>query len=734
MNRIRTALKNNTGSSLVIVIVAIAFVGILGATIMWMSLNNYFMKTTDAKHKESFYAAETVLEQVVAGVQKEASDAIETSYRNVLQNYSSMTESERGERFRVNYLNLVQDGLKGAADDEYDIEKLKGYVDSNLLNDPVRRRSLTGTGKMTKYDTYIVLEGLQLEFEDDEGYMSIITTDLKVSMPEIDFTQSSSMPDIFDFCIVANQSLVSKMAGGEKANVNGCIYGGEEGIVLTGDWTIQKADMVVTDAAIVLDAQNAKLTIGNEDEDDVPMVWAENLVINYGEATLNAKTYIADDMTIGGNGVKATLKQEYYGYGNSLSEANKSSAIVVNGLNSTLDMSELNKLLIAGHSYIGTSKAVSEEAQALHPNPEYANNADILMGESIAVKGNQIAYLVPDECIGVVDGVTKVGKNPLNAAEYEALQESVTKEAGFTEVSMTKTLTDTGLPLNAYATGFKKVFCPVNNDTLVYYYLVMSEDGANAYFENYYGLNKEKLDRYFDIYSKGITVNSDFARINVQGNWMTSADVTTSEDISKLHQPLPEDAITLGAENVHFTDMFEALKTKLIINYYEINDTEKAKSVFENIIDTKKLDNYMLGKPETVKAELGGFKAIITKKSEYEYNSADGTRLIIATGDVKVSANFTGLIIAKGKVYVEKGVIINSADNTEDGKSELTNVLQCPITDVTATEETRPIDFFMNSGEYVLDGTEIVTDPEEEETEVPVDFATLVSYMNWVKK
>ena len=407
---------------------------------------------------------------------------------------------------------------------------------------------------------------------------------------------------------------------------------------------------------------------------------------------------------------------------------------MVNGLNSTLDMSKLDKLLLAGHSYIGTSKAVSDELQAALPNPEYVNNADILMGESIAVKGNQIAYLVPDECIGVIDGVTKVGKNPLNSAEYAALQEAVKSEAGFNEVSMTKTLTNTGLPLNAYATGYKKIFCPVNNDTLVYYYLVMSEEGANAYFQNYYGLNKSKLDRYFSVYTNGIKVNSDLARINVQGNWMTSADTVTATDQSKLNQPLPEDAVTLGAENVHYTDMFEALKTKLITNYYEINDTEKAKSVFENIIDTKKLEKYMLGKGETLKAEIDGLQAIITKAPEYRYASDNGTRLIIATGDVRVSANFTGLIIAKGKVYIEKNVTLNSAGNTAHGKEELTKVLQYPITDVLATEETRPIDFFMNSSKYVLDGTTIVTDPTEEEVEVPVDFASLVSYMNWVKR
>lgn len=732
-NRIKKHLRDNTGSSMVIVIVAIAFVGILGATIMWMSLNNYLMKTTDAKQKKSFYSAEVVMEQIVAGLQKEASDAVEIAYRNVLQNYSGKTESERGDYFRTEFLKYVREGLKGDSLEQYKLETLKGYVDSDLLNDSTR--VLTGSGKMVAYDTYVILEDLELKFEDDQGYISVIKTDLKISMPKIDFTQSSSMPEIFDFCLVANESLESQLTGGEKATVKGSVYGGEKGMKLAGDWTFLKAGMIVTDADILLDADNTKLTIGKDE--DIPMVWAENLVLEHGEVTLNAKTYIADDLTIGGRNVKVVLRQEYYGYGNSLSESGKSSSFVINGLNSTLDMSKLDKLLLAGHAYIGTSKAVSEEAQAAFPNVEYANNADILMGESIAVKGNQIAYLVPDECIGVLDGVTKIGKNPLNAVEYTAMQEYLKTETAFSEVSMTKTLAKTGLPLNTYATGFKKVFCPSNNDTLVYYYLVMSEEGANAYFKNYYGLNKTKLDQYFDVYAQGITVNSDFARINVQGNWMTSADAVMITDKSKLRDPLQEDAVTLGVENVHYSDMFEALKTKLITNYYEINDSEKAKSVFENIIDSKKLDKYMAGKGTTLKTKVEGtdtIKAIITKESTYTCDASDSdTRLIIATGDVVVSADYIGLIIAKGNIYVKNNVTISSAGNTTNGKEELTKALQKPIEDVLAIEETRPIDFFVNGGKYVLDGTSIITEDSEKDA-TPVEFSALVSYMNWVKK
>ena len=61
----RFVTKQNSGSAIVIVIVAMAFVGILASTLMWMSLMNFRMKVTERKVKESFYNAEMVFEQMV---------------------------------------------------------------------------------------------------------------------------------------------------------------------------------------------------------------------------------------------------------------------------------------------------------------------------------------------------------------------------------------------------------------------------------------------------------------------------------------------------------------------------------------------------------------------------------------------------------------------------------------------------------------------------------------------
>ena len=79
MNRLRKGIAklhkicrkkcDNRGSSIVIVIIAMAMIGILATTLLWMSYMNYMIKISDMRNKESFYSAEEVVEQIMAGLQ-----------------------------------------------------------------------------------------------------------------------------------------------------------------------------------------------------------------------------------------------------------------------------------------------------------------------------------------------------------------------------------------------------------------------------------------------------------------------------------------------------------------------------------------------------------------------------------------------------------------------------------------------------------------------------------------
>ena len=766
--KIMRILKDNTGSSMVLVIVAMAFVGILGATILWMSLNNYQMKVTDSKQTKSFYSAETVMEQIVAGLQKDASEAVRVSYAYVLQNYSIWPEDKRVYEFKVKYLQEVTDAVAlGGDPTKYDLSKLISYVDESLLDEAGlgRVRRLTSTeSKLAQYSTYVSLENLHLVFEDEKGQTSIINTDIVLATPDIKFTQSATMPDIFKYALIANNSLYDSTTAG-VVKINGSIYGGKKGIFINNDWTVQQASKIVTDKNISLVSANSKLTMGGATPEDVPTVWAESINIDNGQLDSHANVYLADDLTIGGTvnslpdevsglplttgpskGIVVNLENEFYGYGNSNIDTSKSSAIIINGLDSTLDMSNLEKLLIAGHSYIGTSRAVEAIDPTVSGNEPFTENKDIMMGESIAVKGNQIAYLVPDECIGVLNGVTKYGKNPMTAAEYQHLLEDIEHYKNlipeedeepqvFEEIAYTKALSGRVKSISDFTSEVKKVFVPCNGDTLVYYYLVMSEDSANDYFEEYYGIKKEKLDRYFDIYTSdaGIKVNSNFARINTQGNWMVSATAPVdANDKAEVRKAEKLASSQLALEISKYEDMYKALKTKLISDYYQLKADELAKAdVFKNVIKVTDMNTFTAANGGECTFEIDGLKAIVTS-GDYSYNNSDKVRLIVAKGDVTVSRNYTGLIIANGDIEIADGVTIDSATTTIS-KAELTKVLQAYFVPGDTTS-MRPIDFFTDGSQYIIDGT-LTGDPGDEELEDnAIDFTEIVRYENWLKQ
>lgn len=80
--------KKNQGFSLLTVIVAVAFIGILGMLILYIAMANFQMKITDLKGKDSFYTAEKALEEVRTGLQEDVGEAMSTAYIKVLETYS----------------------------------------------------------------------------------------------------------------------------------------------------------------------------------------------------------------------------------------------------------------------------------------------------------------------------------------------------------------------------------------------------------------------------------------------------------------------------------------------------------------------------------------------------------------------------------------------------------------------------------------------------------------------
>ncbi len=776
--------RRNSGSSIVIVIIAMAMIGILATTLLWMSYVNYKIKVNDIRNKNSFYSAETVMEQIVAGLQKEASDSVAAAYQEVLSNWEALeNETNRYSIFASVYLDTLVKHLRNSekGDGYYNRDILMNYVDTEIWKNVNQTAWKNGTDEADAEKepvmelvngNSLILHNVFVSYVDDDR-LSIVSTDLCLDAPEIVFTRSGSVDDLYDYLLIGNQG-ISLTKGSGQVTGDGSIYAGIDEATGKGGITINPASSLAINNGRYVISKGEIDVIGpgagfivRDAKETGSSVYAKSLDLQSGMISLDSKTYIANDLTLSGNGSKATLTKEYYGYGTSTetgledraTDQENSSAIIINGQNSTVNLSGVNTLMLAGRAYIGTNTTKKD----LDQNTE-KNEKAVLMGESITVKGGQIAYLVPTECLGVYSGETLIGQNPLTqdqATKMQAYKDQYGEE--FREVDFTRpvgrlggqTLASFGVEnmdhIRKVSTQY--VGGGTESKSLTYYYLVMDADDAARYYQTYYQQdnNKEMIDNYFKKYATGGILLGDYTSkqnsYTILGNALvsdalsqsgvslfTSADTTTdrtltpaevfqkSADIANVYKGLTTNLSEDGASASPLQNVFESVIKKEITMKQEDGSEQK-----------EPIQKYLMDNGGTMEFTTeDGLKGIITT-GNYTLSSATGgasnVRLIISLGDIMIDRNFTGLAIAKGTITID-GATGKGAASLKRNKMELYKVLNATTGEEGAA--ITPMAFFVNGETGLVDGVQEA--PTDDAGNLNIDYTEIVRYMNWEKR
>ena len=774
------------GSAMVMVIVAVAFIGILVATLMWVTMSNYFMKTTDAKNKETFYTAETVFEEIKAGMQKDASDAVIRVYQNSFGDYTNgTTEKEIQDR----YLNEIYLKYRDASNpDRFDPDKLIPYIEV-MFNPFVaagRDEHYAGTltygpdGKsiyetaiicpaginIQKTETSVILKNITIQFYDHaSGNYSEITSDLSVGLPTVRFSKASELPAIFEYSIIGDTGI--NIENGAEVRLKKSAYGGENGIMIGEGYSVgaaakavldaENAEYVVTRGAVSMNgmgtAAKAELTTGN-----TTRLYAHDIDLSKGSAHIQGKTYVANDMTYKAAG-DVKVSGDYFGFGNSTVSANDSSAILINSKYAELDMKNAGSVLIAGHAFVGTSDEDNKVVSSNAPGGQTTlsgNSGDIMMDESISVKGDQVQYLIPGTCIGVWKengntgevGDVLVGKNPVpnitvsinalgqaepNFYTSQYLNGNYDLTTGHIEtVDFNRPVAALGgKTLGDYSSSYKVVYKNQYGQLLAYFYLMMTEENAKQYAQDYYAHKKDNVDSFYRYYlddtfideSPGASANS----ITTAGHYLNGADIDSLNYTEAKSSSLLE-----SQNNVDISATYNALCTKLTTDSTSISANDLTKTVFENIIDETKLPSgevvYYAGTSPT---DADVAKGIVTP-GDYTYTGSDSSiHLIIAGGNVEVSGDFSGVILAKGTVTFKTGGIREVSEDRMD----LIRILQTVNIESGTPQAgvTKPLQYFKDGPEYVLEGTAVSSNNADPESQ-RIDFGELVRYENWFKR
>lgn len=736
--------KNNNGASLITVIISIGFVTALVSILLMLSLINFKMKKVNAYAKDTFYSAEQVLDEINIGLQRYISDSLSSAYMDVLENYGDYTAEKKTTILQTKYYESMWGKLEADSGHKtYSTAILESFLKSSTKwrGDPemgygaiLRVSKLDGTlstaGDMITYDkTGIVLKNLRVYYKNSKGYVSIIQTDIRIAYPEFDFASSTVLPNVADYGLIADEGIVTQASAGE--------------IILTGDFyadsitsigTVKNSRMKLTHKGVgqVLIKHDLKLKNASFVNEENATFWAENIAANGSVIALNGQSNLADDLNISGDGSNITLSGIYNGYGNSLEDAESSSAILVNGTNSTLDLSGLKKIILAGHAFIGTKVENTGEVG----KTETGKGNNVFTGESVAVKSNQLMYLIPSECIGVsqISGISKYNVNPLTAQQYAEISD-ITK---YSEVSMNVEVPELGGTLGSYlltkngVAQPEKIFVTTTDgtQTLVYYYMrFANEEAANNFFSKYYSANKATIDNYMQYYIKGIEFpnTTSVLRLKIAGNAVKG----DTEKGYEIQNTVLRNASTKLSENQQqYTEQFTALCTKLIKNYGELTDLYKSPDtkeqiVFDNIVDEDKLEDYVDQSPVKIGNNLvliGPEGKAVIAKSDYVINDSN-IHLVIAEGNVTVDVDhYVGTILCNGKIT------LTSSNGSITADSETVKTM-LHYSQSIGDDNVLIASIFRGGSDFVFASLNA-----EDEKSDSTSLADLIVYENWKKE
>lgn len=768
---------NNVGSTLVVVLVGVGFILVLATMTIAISAGNLHMKQVEQNMKDNFYADEQILDDVYNGIGKVSTDCLSGAYADVLTQvsgadggavYKSQDAAYRA--FSVQFVKNLSNVLPVCSSVDGDLTKYDGLLarlNSYITKDAAmaevvrfeKTEILDEEGNVynsfgTKLPWQYVFRNVEVRYKQvtpnasggftETGYESVITTDIVIEIPYINFFRDSSA--LLDYALIGNKGIYFDSA---NRTIEGNVYAGTDtsespdmmkkyrdedvfgglniyssSVNFESNYLISKGDMNV---------RNSTVNVGNTASMADTQLWVEsvrtvesinkNSTAESSNLTVKGNMYVANDLELNARGSNVNLSGSYYGYSNGAfgfgdalenqekqnlsgayvtSDHTQSSSIIINGNNSTLDLSGLDTLIVAGVAYVDLqSQAYMGEAIYNNGGTSSGKIEEFATGESLALKSNQYMYLAPTAILTTT--------NPVKTSEKPS-QAWVTESQWF---GVTKGYVKTELPVIE-----KEVINRTTGESYTYFYLNFVNGKKEEYAKLVLNMTDPE-DGFYDMHQeiKDIINTAGFSTMELEQIWQvkeglknraenssvqstitlvddTTASIYTHGEIAQIGasglgsqmvaegSALSVDYITKVEQNLvkHYQYLYAELDPKeefsLVSTSLPAISTVEAGAPVSKYVDFSGMVN-----GSTSPDYKCGYKTHVYV-GDFTLNDSSFEGIIICDGNVTISggSNVEGLVIASGKIFVEGNgsIVANRSivqaildeERTEESKKE----------------------------------------------------------------
>lgn len=550
------------------------------------------------------------------------------------------------------------------------------------------------------------LKDTVISYLNSEGYFATVTVDIDLDFPQVtaNFAKAKKVLTAFaEYAFIADRNINFNNG---TVNLGSNILAGGNINVLNGSTLNANGNgnvNIVSAGDITLDSNgNGSTTLSIAGCD----IWCSNLTLKTSAGTRgsvlnvdsNSNMYVKDDLNLNGRDSNVNLGGNYYGYsyegystdGNKVQD--RSSALIVNGKDARLNI-KTNTLMIGGHSYINFNQ----------------DGVDAYMtGEALSVKGNQYIYMVIDQYIAGTGVDGQAVHNPMSYDDWMKVSSNNTIVPIDLRRFYAYNLLDSSKPyIIKYVNDMYYVYLNFKSKTAASQYFMSVVD--DNYFKKLYPTattaQKEERQALKTILNENLVkmLGNDTA-IQITGNGKIQAtgavfEINRGSSIAGAlvntdASYKDDDSVQINMGNVDPTikDVNEdgtvsydgfALSAIDLSNRYKLlthicldvpttdnghryivndplssftykNDTflvtleSLNKSATDNIVDYRAVKSNQYNTDKTV---TGGYLVMAVDDSVVVPNTAR-YGIIIATGDVTVNADFSGIIITQGTINV----------------------------------------------------------------------------------